>query len=565
MSLLESAVEHLEGARDQLVAHDFVTAFDSLLGAWRAIRAEAIADVCELFSRRAAKNQAPLSMEEMQTERILDWMRAFRSRSALSLGVLIGETESAYAANVAPRFLFPRIEALATVKDDPRVTTFMTRTAARIQQGGAWSKFLPQYVKALHMAEDPRFVALLDDAIAASPSARALTRGAPLGAGSKALRSLRARMKEGPPLLPAVLDPILRSVRDFIQGLTPDFVVPLPSRALAREGDPAALLEEVLREPDDHELRLVLADALMSVGDPRGEFIVLQCRRANNDDIEERSRSLSRERALLTEHIKTWIGPLAAVVPLGSAVFERGFLARCEAVAGQRVTAEVHFQHAEWATVRSITFRGQARITPHMRALREAIGVDYQGLLQLATTGHPKLVRLNMTGAAAYQQPPGTLNEAVRSFAACDPKKLPALTHLEIDAPYIDKPHTEWIWNATWRRQLRSIGVSSTARTVAAWIEELRRRDHLEEVSFLGGDHRVTVRKEASAADRLALIVELLALPKLHERGLIETLRCIQEASVRFADVRVHEETLERTTYEQRARLNAMLERWRTR
>jgi uncharacterized protein (TIGR02996 family) len=560
---VEAVLELLEKARERLAASELGPAFDALLDAWRMIRAVEIAELCELLSRRAARNQPPLTVDETkkQTERLIDWMNFFRARTALGVGVLIADVERAFAANLAPRFLFPRIEALASLKDDPRTASLMVRTAARIQDGGSWNKFVPQYVKAFHMARDPGFVAQLDDAIAANPSARVLTRGAPLSTGSKALRTLRAEMQHGPPALPPELAKVALAIRAQIEAIAPDLVVPL-ARARASEGDPVALLEEVRRDPDDYELRLVLADALMNIGDPLGEFIVLQSRRANNDDVEERSRSLSRERALLTEHLKTWIGPLASVVQVGSAVFERGFLTKCKAVAGKRVTAEVHFQHVEWATLRSITFSGQARITPQMRALREAIGVDYTGLLQLASTGHPKLERINLNGTAVWPTPiVGTQqpNEALRLFANCDPEKLPAFTHLEIST--MAKAATDWIWTAKWRRQLRSIGVSSNSPAVAQWVAELRRRDHLEEVCFFrDDDHRVTIRTKENDGDHLTLIVELFSLPYFFERSLISTLVSIQDARLRFKKVQIAEETDLQLTHAQRERLNQLLD-----
>ena len=48
----------------------------------------------------------------------------------------------------------------------------------------------------------------------------------------------------------------------------------------ARTGDgrSSALLEEICRDPDDDTARLILADWLEERGDPRGEFIRLQCR-----------------------------------------------------------------------------------------------------------------------------------------------------------------------------------------------------------------------------------------------------------------------------------------------
>lgn len=66
-------------------------------------------------------------------------------------------------------------------------------------------------------------------------------------------------------------------------------------------------------------MRLVLADALMAEGDPRGELIRLQCGA-------EPAKG-GRIMRLLQQHGMTWLGALrGAVVPTA---YERGFVASC--------------------------------------------------------------------------------------------------------------------------------------------------------------------------------------------------------------------------------------------
>jgi len=84
----------------------------------------------------------------------------------------------------------------------------------------------------------------------------------------------------------------------------------------------AALAGEVLARPDADDARLVLADALLADGDPRGELIALQLA-ATTDD-----RRLDRIDQLLREHGKGWLGALRDITY--RARFERGFVARLE-------------------------------------------------------------------------------------------------------------------------------------------------------------------------------------------------------------------------------------------
>lgn len=91
---------------------------------------------------------------------------------------------------------------------------------------------------------------------------------------------------------------------------------PPPARGVDRE----SFLEAVLAAPEDDAPRLVFADWLMEQGDPRGEFIAVQCRIARGD----RSEGLvARERELLRLHGRAWGCPLPQFVVLR---WERGFV-----------------------------------------------------------------------------------------------------------------------------------------------------------------------------------------------------------------------------------------------
>jgi uncharacterized protein (TIGR02996 family) len=87
----------------------------------------------------------------------------------------------------------------------------------------------------------------------------------------------------------------------------------------------AGFLEAICENPDDDVPRLVYADWLEERGDPRGEFIRLQCTLASMPDDDERRWSLlARERQLLGQHGKGWAGPLRRQVR--HYTFRRGFV-----------------------------------------------------------------------------------------------------------------------------------------------------------------------------------------------------------------------------------------------
>jgi hypothetical protein len=90
----------------------------------------------------------------------------------------------------------------------------------------------------------------------------------------------------------------------------------------------------------------VFADWLIQRGDPRGEFITLQLAKARGNE-----EGLKRERVLVVEHGRSWLGPLEPVIS-NQYTFERGFLFRCK-ISWRKLAAAPHlFKHPAWATVR---------------------------------------------------------------------------------------------------------------------------------------------------------------------------------------------------------------------
>jgi uncharacterized protein (TIGR02996 family) len=135
----------------------------------------------------------------------------------------------------------------------------------------------------------------------------------------------------------------------------------------------AALYREVFEHPDDDHVRLVLADALLAAGDPRGELILAQLR--PEADHEQRAMRLVQRHGL------TWLGALrGAVLPLA---YERGFVASCRVVGGVRRLLAA----PEWGTIHTVegaSTRMGFVPSPAMRALRRLTGISTNTLLALA-------------------------------------------------------------------------------------------------------------------------------------------------------------------------------------
>jgi uncharacterized protein (TIGR02996 family) len=152
------------------------------------------------------------------------------------------------------------------------------------------------------------------------------------------------------------------------------------------------LLAQIYADPIADGPRLVYADFLQERGDPRGELIALQILH----------RDTSRERELLREHARTWLGPLADVIDLrpdAQTTFERGFLAIAEIArtSAARLPEVVH--DPAWATVEEVrgwdahVVLGAAPLVG-LRRLEAMLPVDRLDVLARRPTPLPNLVEL---------------------------------------------------------------------------------------------------------------------------------------------------------------------------
>lgn len=92
-----------------------------------------------------------------------------------------------------------------------------------------------------------------------------------------------------------------------------------------RHSEMLAFLRAIKENPEDDAPRLIFADWLEKRGDPRGEFIRLQCALARMDKHGPRRADLARrEEELLQQHKKVWLRQLG--VDHLHCRFERGLV-----------------------------------------------------------------------------------------------------------------------------------------------------------------------------------------------------------------------------------------------
>src|SRR5690242_10987573 len=105
--------------------------------------------------------------------------------------------------------------------------------------------------------------------------------------------------------------------------------------------DDRDFIEAIQQDPDDDGPRLIYADWLEERGDPKGEFIRVQCALSRHDlDPKVREEFLAREQELLRQHANEWTGvdtetegiqmtcrqKIEEIVPIQHITWDRGFV-----------------------------------------------------------------------------------------------------------------------------------------------------------------------------------------------------------------------------------------------
>lgn len=148
--------------------------------------------------------------------------------------------------------------------------------------------------------------------------------------------------------------------------------------------DEAELFARIYEDPNDDEARVVLADLLQQRNDPRGEFIALQLARYGTD-----KPSTAREKKLIQQWGRAWLGPLDACLLKEGIVFERGFVTRGRYDGTGSANTEPP-NAREWSTfthldvsIASKYVGGSSALLLKMPGLRHVIGLSPQDLARL--------------------------------------------------------------------------------------------------------------------------------------------------------------------------------------
>ncbi len=389
-------------------AGDFPRALAAALDRWRAARHPVLAELIDVLALRCERLEIR-GRDKTAYQR--EWLQLARARpeDAVATGALVAglgrslpirdisyQTPGRDVKRYRP--LLERVTSLAAMQDDPRTATaiveLLTRAAFALEEAEG---VLGPVVELLVRIGDERCIAALRALVDPPVAWTATLREHPGGGESpdtpayfaRALPRAAHAIERGLARRRALREPERVTLEALLATLGAPSARPggHPTPDSARHI--AALLAACLEDPDDTGPRLVLADALLERGDPRGAFISLQLR----DDLEPVARK--RMAALIRQHDKQWLGDLARVTKLR--VFRHGFLEQATLV--KQGAADP----ATWARVASdpmlatirVLHQGRASeelyrsfaFSPAMRSLRDITAPSTQFLGDLATIG----------------------------------------------------------------------------------------------------------------------------------------------------------------------------------
>lgn len=332
---------------------------------------------------------------------------------------------------------------------------------------------------------------------------------------------------------------------------------------IARDDDArrAELLAAIVANPDDKRPRLIYADYLQERDDARGEFVALQCARAELAADDPRAAELvAREDELLARHKKAW----TAFGDTKGARWEyrRGFIEKasldCEALARHGATlfaSEPIEELNVWKIDRHAAGLAPVLALPlhfvrRLSIARSRLAVrDWTALATATTLGRVELLDASVTAL-------GETEGAMAAFAAAT--SLPALRELRMNGAYLGSDDLVALAGARGLRIARlvatnnQIGAEGLAALVEApWVGALEHLDlssnesiRLEGLEVLAGATRLTGLRSLrldyagiwSEGDAVVdLVLESPILSRLERLDLSQNLDAAQRARLAAA------------------------------
>jgi hypothetical protein len=429
--------EH-EDALDAFRAGDRARLLQVLVEVWREGRTPELAELIDQVSKDVEGAVGPIPGKTRE-ERGALWSALEKQRRIVDVPRLV-----AGVVDCLRRDAEERVRRMAGWAIDPRASKLLVALIARPPNGFVGGKA-------------QRFWRSVTSWIAAIKDVRALPE----------LERLAVEVRESTSgnlinaYLPGMLDAAIAELRRAdVRPLDPSWAAAIAEMRVAPKTDASAedLFEQVYRSPQDLELRAVLGDVLQSIGDPRGELIALQLASLDGRSTRQQKK---REKELVAQHGRAWLGAIEPVIHKNGVKFEAGFVAKARAGVQDSRRSHAVIGKREWATVHTLDvepWSGEsvAALVGHevMRSLRVLIGAhDSVFLIQ-----RPLLVEIL---GLRYSDP-----STVARIVEC--RCLPALRRLDLGASWIESDEFD-IWSSDVGRNLRELAIQAAIDPLA-WI-----------------------------------------------------------------------------------------------
>lgn len=306
------------------------------------------------------------------------------------------------------------------------------------------------------------------------------------------------------------------------------------------------LLNEVIANPADIAPRLVYADWLEERGDPRGEFIRLQCDLADMDELHPSFCEMShRADQLLQEHKQAWEPPIAE--HCRKTIYRCGFIEAISLRARMFIEqGEKFFDAMPIHSVRVTNLLGKGAAVAQEQFMSRAMGLDMSGLSiperdlhallmsphlnhlrELDMSAQPRQLEASDARSLVASPARGSLqklnlesNSVSRNFfAEFADADFPELQELNIVSPYV-------------RHTLEGIGQLNAPQLKTFHVGNTRRAEDFPEIARLFT--RCTIQKfQLSDND-----ISKRGLRRLADTGLFDTVEdlCIEDCRLGSKD-----------------------------
>ncbi len=456
-------------------------ALSCALAAWRRLKVPALGDLVNALGKEANRSLAPLEGQRAELQEA--WLDLASKRRAVDVERLLARLKDGSMTQLRTRF-----EALGGFGPDPRLLGPMLATVS----GYHSYEIGPCVTMALKLARDsgdPRARGAIErfaTAFLTPTSGDSSSWKEFLEKNGRKVEKVLAALPEKLELPKAVEEQLQRCTA-ALRPLINRAEVPSEEALLAEVGDvaepTAALLEKVLADPTDLQARLIYGDALQERGDPRGEFIALQC----SDPTAAKEK---QAKALIKDHAKGWIAPLDLCVRPDSIRFERGFLSACRVEFNTPTQRAKLADHPLWRTVKEIDCDDQDFLLGAQLVSLTRATLTPESLSTLATRSSPVPLEavigpLEMNYGVrmrrGLQAGPTSAWKDALSIGA-----LKRLTSLELSGWAREESHRvpltpeglAWLLDSSLGKQLTELKLDfgRAVPPLAAWIDELARR-----------------------------------------------------------------------------------------